>query len=134
MIESLLEQYFLGNNNKETLTKEMMLLLEIKKKLEEFEKWKAEVLPKLKELEEKLKEKQEEVESKDSSQLIRKLREQVFDDLVDLLNSRRVNPAHAIKTRLHVFATENGITFPEAKKLFLRAFPEREDELRNLVS
>jgi len=54
--------------------------------------------------------------------------------LEDLLNSRRVNPAHAIKTRLHVFATENGISFPEAKKLFLRAFPEREDELRKLIN
>ena len=130
LIESLLEQYFLNNTNRELLTKEMMTLLEIKNKLEEFLKWKEEIEPKLFEIEEKLKEKQEKQQLEEQLPLIRKLRDVVFDDIQDILNNGKiVSPEQAIKARLTTFATEHKLSYPESVELFFKAFPELRNEL-----
>lgn len=133
LIESLLEKYFLNSDrDKELLTKEMMTLLEIKDKLNEFLKWKEEIEPKLSELEQKLREKQEQQKQIDQAPLIRELRHVVFEDLdrEGLENfkatCRRIgrDPQQAIMVRLSTFAAEKNISIEEAKELFLKAFPE----------
>ena len=84
LICSLLKHYFFSSgNNKEVITKEMMLLLDIKRKMDEFLQWREEILPKIKELEEQLKQKQEQQELQDALPLIRELHEIVFEDLQD---------------------------------------------------
>ena len=140
LIESLLEQYFLNNNSKELLTKEMMTLLEIKGKLEEFLRWKEEIEPKLFEIEEKLKEKQEKELLEEQLPLLRKLREIVFHDIEDLLEydyyKQRQGlppPENAIKIRLTTFATEHNLSYPEARDLFFKAFPELDGRLEGVL-
>lgn len=135
LIVKLLENYFFEDNNKEIITEEMMLLLEIKKRLEEFEKWKEEIIPKIQELEEQLRKQQEEKETEENLYLIRMLREVVFDEIANegfekWASEVKFNtPENAIKARLHKFAAEHKLTFPEAKKLFFKAFPELKEVL-----
>lgn len=132
LICNLLEHYFFGNNDKEVITKEMLLLLDIKKKIEEFYEWREEILPKIEELEAKIKEKQEEEQIKNEQPPIEELRNDVFRDILEegFENfSRRIQrlgrrPEDAIKTRLNSWASEKQIPFPKAVELFSRAFPD----------
>lgn len=133
LISALLKNYFEGEISIKQFSKELLKvkelyneLLEYKEKFEEWEK-------RLKELEQLLQEKEEKKREEKYQPLIKKLREQVFDDLEDLLNNRRVNPAHAIKVRLSVFASENNISLPEAKQLFFKAFPEYNGHLKSVL-
>ncbi|WP_456477911.1 hypothetical protein [Geoglobus ahangari] len=126
----ILKVFYQGSNhNRELISKELMTLLEIKNKLEEFMKWKEEIEPKLLEMEEKLKEKQEKEEIEKNLPLLRKLKEVVFDDISDILNDRRIQPEQAIKARLTTFATEHKLSYPEAVSLFFKAFPDLKERL-----
>ena len=133
LISALLKNYFEGNIDIKQFSKELLKVRELYNELleykEKFEEWER----RLRELEENLKEKEEKEREEKYEPLIKKLREQVFDDLEDLLNSRRVNPAHAIKVRLSVFASENNISLPEAKQLFFKAFPEYNGHLKSVL-
>ncbi|AIY91137.1 hypothetical protein [Geoglobus acetivorans] len=127
----ILKVFYQGSNhNRELISKELMTLLEIKNKLEEFMKWKEEIEPKILEMEEKLKEKQEKEEIEKNLPLIRKLREVVFDDIHEIMNNGKiVSPEQAIKARLTTFATEHKLNYPDARDLFFKAFPELKGEL-----
>ncbi len=141
LVSKLLENYFFGDDNKEIITKEMMLLLDIKKKLDEFLRWKEKILPKLQELEEKLKKEQEIKETEENLHLIRELREIVFtDDLAKTpeeffkrFEGREHDLSRAVKTLLSSWASEKQISYPEAVKLFFKAFPELKDCLKDIL-
>jgi len=132
LINNLLEQYFFGNTDGEVLTQEMLKILEIEKKLNEFSEWIEQIRPELEELKGKICEKQEEEQIKNEQPLIEELRNDVFRDILEesFENfSRRIQrlgrrPEDAIKTRLNSWASEKQIPFPKAVELFSRAFPD----------
>ncbi len=135
LINNLLQNYFFGGNSGDIITKEMLLLLEIKKKLEEFEKWKNEITPKIKELEERVWEKQEQQQNQDEH--IKLLRE-LFNDLLEhgtmlnnlLISKRYEELGDKVESRLTVFAAENQLSLPQAKELFYLAFPELRGKIK----
>ncbi|WP_456329619.1 hypothetical protein [Archaeoglobus sp.] len=136
LICNLLQHYFFGDNNsKELLTKEMVKLLEIEKKINEFWEWADKIKPEIQELKEKLAEKQEQQELQDALPLIRELHEIVFEDLQDYeefeAHCRRLarEPADAIKVRLSKWAAEKQLSMPQAVNLFFKAFPELKEKL-----
>jgi len=138
-IVKLLKTFYLGrDHNTELISKEMLMLLEIKKKLEEYEKWRQEILLKLTELEEKLKQKQEEKQTEDDLSHIRILREVHFDDIDKIRESINngadlIDLSRQIKARLNGFATERGLSYPDAKRIFFKAFPDLKDKLEGLL-
>lgn len=138
LIVRLLENYFFGDNNK-IITKEMLTLLEIKKKLDDWDKWRQEIIPKIQELEKKLNEKQEAKETEENLPLIRELREIVFEDLQDYgrfeSQCQKVGrkPEDAIKARLAAWAVEKKISYPEAVNLFFKAFPQLKHLFERMV-
>jgi len=137
LITSLLERYFFGNDSRESITKETMLLHEIRKRLDEFSTWRDEILPELQQLEEKLQEKQEEEQLQKEQPLIQELRERVFADLGDNpakeLQSRAreigKDPVEMVRARLSPWAVKKNLSLKDAAELFLEAFPELADEL-----
>ena len=134
LVNTLLEQYLFGTSNDVSeysirISNIEKRITEIFEKVNEVEELKRE----LEKLKLELREKEEKKKEEKYEPLIKKLREQVFDDLEDLLNNRRVNPAHAIKVRLSVFASENNISLPEAKQLFFKAFPEYNGHLKSVL-
>ncbi len=135
LICKLLENYFNGEIQLNNFNKELIKVRELYNELleykQKFDEWELKIL----ELEEKLKEKQEKQQLEEQLPLIRKLREVVFDDIEELLesNGRVVNPEHAIKTRLSVFATEHNLSYPEARDLFFKAFPELNGRLEGVL-
>jgi len=141
LISSLLEHYFFGGGDKESVTKEVVLLHEIRKRLDEFEAWRDEIIPELQELEEKLQEKQKEEQMQREQPLIQELREKVFADLVDISSlelwdrARNIgkDPDVMIRARLSPWAVKKDLSLAEAAQLFLRAFPEFADELEGLA-
>jgi len=141
LITSLLERYFFGNDSRESITKETMLLHEVRKRIDEFEAWRDEILPELQELEEKLQETQKEEQMQREQPLVQELREYVFADLVDIsgkeLRSRAreigKDPVEMIRARLSPWAVKKDLSSRDAAKLFLRAFPEFADELEGLA-
>ena len=135
LVNTLLRNYFNGEIQVNKFSKE---LLEIKKLQNEIQEWleKARYFEsKISEFEELLNEKQEKQQLEEQLPLIRKLREVVFDDIDELIesNGRVVNPEHAIKTRLSVFATEHNLSYPEARDLFFKAFPELNGRLEGVL-
>ncbi|WP_456478175.1 hypothetical protein [Geoglobus ahangari] len=125
----LLKSYFEGNFELNNFNKELIKVRELYKELLEyrkkFEEWESRLL----ELEQLLKEKQEAQQLEEQLPLLRKLKDVVFEDINELMNSRVVQPEHAIKARLTTFATEHKISYPEAVSLFFKAFPDLKERL-----
>jgi|Deesub1362A_J573_1020465.scaffolds.fasta_scaffold05298_10 hypothetical protein len=142
LINYLLKNYFFGDGNHERiLTKEMMFLNEIKDKLQEFEEWKKEILPKIEKLEEELSKKQEMKQQEEDASIITLLRETKFSDFIDdpikkledmefMTKKIGKTPRDAINARLDAFALENKIPVEKVKGLFFKAFPELEGKIK----
>ena len=108
-------------------------MLEWKEKIEEWQR-------KLLELEEKLKKEQEEKQTEEDLGHIRFLREVHFDDndidkIRDAINNGTdlIELSRQIKARLNGFATERGLSYPDAKRIFFKAFPELKSKLEGLL-
>lgn len=137
LIQRLLAHYFSDNGSTAEISRDLIFILDIKEKIEEFENWRREILPKLEFFERKLKE-EEKQRDKNQNELIKLLKEKYFEDLVqegyEKFESRCVTSCgdaeSAIEIRLSAFAADCGLTLPQAKKLFLRAFPELDGKIK----
>lgn len=130
LINNLLKSYFFGNLDSNQAIKEIVRIIELEKKFEEFEEFLKSAKEELKELKSKLQEKIEIKKAEEEIPLIRELRYSVFADIEDFesFESRLIrygrNPRDAIKARLQAWAAEKQIPYPEAVRLFCKAFPE----------
>lgn len=130
LVCKLLWHYFFGENNHEEVSKEELFLLDVKAKIEEFEKWKNEVMPKIQELEQQLKAKAEKRE--EDERLIEKLKKESFQDVADPkkwfeeaeIDAKRFGkrPEDFIKARLRSFANENNLSYLQPVKLLKISF------------
>ncbi len=140
LICKLLENYFNGEIQLNNFNKELIKVRELYNELleykQKFEEWELKIL----EIEEKLKEQHEKQQLEEQLPLLRKLREVVFHDIEDLLEydyyKQRQGlppPEKAIKIRLTTFATEHNLSYPEARDLFFKAFPELNGRLEGVL-
>ncbi|WP_290595874.1 MULTISPECIES: hypothetical protein [unclassified Archaeoglobus] len=137
LICNLLEHYFFGGNNKEIITKEMLKLLEIEKRLNEFYEWAEKITPEIQELKQRLEKKQEQEKIKDELPLIRELQLTVFtDDLAKTpeeffkrFEGRDNDLRRSVKVLLSNWASEKQLSYPEAVNLFFKAFPQLKEKL-----
>jgi len=137
----LLNNYFFGDNQRErAITQELKLIHDCLNRIEEFEKWKAEYLPKIIELENKLKENQQIKQEEEEASIVTLLVETKFEDfLEDPLEKFRDMERSARRTggrvedhilaRLRAFSMEQNIPLSKAKELFCKAFPEIADKV-----
>jgi|Deesub1362A_J573_1020465.scaffolds.fasta_scaffold01261_10 predicted nucleic acid-binding protein len=130
-IVRLAKIFYLGNGfNSETISKEMLKLLEAEKTAKEALEMAQKSLSIVEELRPIIEKKQEKQKEIEELPLIRELQLYVFDDIQDYANfearCRRTGrePKDAIKARLSAWASEKQISYPEAVKLFCKAFPE----------
>ena len=134
-IVRVLKAFLIPNSNREVISKEMLRIIELERRIDEI----RQVLSQLSDIEEELAKLKSEVEKKQEQQklqdelpLIRELRYSVFDDLdkegFERFESHMLRlgrePADAIKVRLSKWAAEKQLSMPEAVNLFCKAFPE----------
>ncbi len=134
-IVRILKSYFEGNFEVNNFNKELIKVRELYNELLEWNDKIKEWQERISEFEQILRERHEKQQLEEQLPLIRKLREVVFDDIDELMNSngKVINPEQAIKARLTTFATENKLSYPEARDLFFKAFPELNGRLEGVL-
>ncbi|AEA46680.1 hypothetical protein [Archaeoglobus veneficus] len=135
LVNSLLRNYFFGNNDDKVITKEILKIRELERKVKQAYEIINSIQPELEELRKKFEQEQEAKEIEQNLSLIRLLELEVFDDLKDFeafeRTARRTGfkPKDLIEQRLSAFAAQNKLSLQEAWQLFFKVFPDLKEYL-----
>ncbi|WP_456469240.1 hypothetical protein [Archaeoglobus sp.] len=137
-IVRLAKIFYLGNGfNSETISKEMLKLLEAEKIAKEALSKAQEAMKMLEELKPIIETKEKKRKEIEELPLLRELREFVFtDDLAKTpeeffsrFDGRDADLRRSVRTLLSQWASEKQISYPQAANLFFKAFPELKEKL-----
>ena len=136
LVVNLLEQYFFGELDIKSASKELVEIRSLKRKIEEIIAKCREYFSRVDELEsqftEKIEDEMAEKEEKLIAQLKNLFREAIEEGVEYFINTAQKlgkEPEDLVYVRLGDWAADNQISFAEAKKLLIKAIPEFESIL-----
>jgi len=136
LVVTLLEQYFFGDLDIKTASKDLIELRKIKNGFEEWLRRGKEYFTKIIELEDRMLKKVEGEAAEQEKELVEDLKnlfiEVVNDGVESLINTAQKigrDPKDLIYVRLNEWAMRNNISLSEAERLLLKAVPEFESIL-----
>ncbi|WP_156967413.1 hypothetical protein [Geoglobus ahangari] len=137
LVVTLLEQYFFGDLDIKTASKDLVELRKIKNGLEEWIRKGKEYFSKVIELEDRMLKKVEEEAAEQEKELVDDLKnlfsEVINEGVESFINTAQKigrEPKDLIYVRLNDWAIRNNISIVEAERLLLKAIPEFESILR----